>query len=471
MRGQDDVDPASHRTPAAYREELTQIGVPPTQLLPRPPAALPTRDHPAPGGRCRSSLAGQLSKPLDLFPTLPASRIKPRYLRPALALAPQRPQAKWRHGALFICRSQLRWPGPLLSPSRPSPAPGGSSPGLHRPSRPGCPHGGGRQRYPPHKLATPKGLSATKRAPPGRAGQGDSPPLPGHWRRLPEGSEGGKRESGRAEIPRGPSHTPAAGEPDQTLLWSGEIRGTYPPPPPPPGSHTHTPAPGSSSGGGGTRPSPPSPSSPRRPQDFAGNRALPEGLVPPLPSPTPDPVPSPGSEKRKSGETGTGGRTSRRVSGPRLCFLFGRRRHFYCVAAATRTPTPSNGRATSPARPALPFFPSRRGAAPLPPCQRGRRAPPPWTRPPRAFPPLRLLLRSSATERGGQRLRGAGGRQVRGAGVGAGPCGCRLRDSPPRPAAVTGRGRRGRCLSQRPLACCFGPVLSPSLCVFLYLFT
>lgn len=233
------MDPASHRTPAAYREELTQIGVPPTQLLPRPPAALPTRDHPAPGGRCRSSLAGQLSKPLDLFPTLPASRIKPRYLRPALALAPQRPQAKWRHGALFICRSQLRWPGPLLSPSRPSPAPGGSSPGLHRPSRPGCPHGGGRQRYPPHKLATPKGLSATKRAPPGRAGQGDSPPLPGHWRRLPEGSEGGKRESGRAEIPRGPSHTPAAGEPDQTLLWSGEIRGTYPPPPARV-SHTHT---------------------------------------------------------------------------------------------------------------------------------------------------------------------------------------------------------------------------------------
>lgn len=354
------MDPASHRTPAAYREELTQIGVPPTQLLPRPPAALPTRDHPAPGGRRRSSLAGQLSKPLDLFPTLPASRIKPRYLRPALALAPQRPQAKWRHGALFICRSQLRWPGPLLSPSRPSPAPGGSSPGLHRPSRPGCPHGGGRQRYPPHKLATPKGLSATKRAPPGRAGQGDSPPLPGHWRRLPEGSEGGKRESGRAEIPRGPSHTPAAGEPDQTLLWSGEIRGTYPPPPRPGLTHTHPPpaAAAAAAGPGRARPHPPHPGA-RKTSRGTGlsRRGSSHRYLPPPPTPSrPRGVRRERAERREPAAVPAGGCPAR-VS----AFSLGGEDIF---TVWQRPPAPRR-RATAerPAQPGLPSPSSLPGAA------------------------------------------------------------------------------------------------------------
>lgn len=52
----------------------------------------------------------------------------------------------------------------------------------------------------------------------------------------------------------------------------------------------------------------------------------------------------PVGHKKKSGETGPGGSTSRRVSGPGLGFFFGRRRHVYPDSARTSAPTPNSRR-------------------------------------------------------------------------------------------------------------------------------
>lgn len=84
----------------------------------------------------------------------------------------------------------------------------------------------------------------------------------------------------------------------------------------------------------------------------------------------------PEGHKKKSGETGPGGSTSRRVSSPSLGFLFGRRRHVYPDSARTSAPTPHSRRqhrlppalSTWPPAAASRTRPERVGAAAGPPC-------------------------------------------------------------------------------------------------------
>lgn len=74
-----------------------------TQLLPRPPAALWAHEHAAVGGSCQSSFAGQLTSSLAHFLPCQPPQLKLGACQPALALAPQRPQAKWMPRVLLIC--------------------------------------------------------------------------------------------------------------------------------------------------------------------------------------------------------------------------------------------------------------------------------------------------------------------------------------------------------------------------------
>lgn len=163
---------------------------------------------------------------------------------------------------------------------------------------------------------TRRGFGHKQSSPRGEAGQGA---WPRHRGRLPEGKE-------RPGLRRGSQRIAPEQWRARKAPGARTYRGSHPP-----GSH---------------------PRQRRDPPEAAltllspgAHRRGPGGEPAPSPAgPRPPRPPRPG--KRKSGETGTGGRTSRRVSGPRLCFLFGRRRHFYC--SRTAHPHPVTARRTRP---------------------------------------------------------------------------------------------------------------------------